>query len=348
MHEVAVLAPPGVVPFDLAAPCEVFGRTRLPDGRPAYGLKVCGFTRVVATHAFELKPPFDLSALADADTIVIPGIDDLDRPVPRELVQAIRDAAERGARIASICTGAFILAATGLLAGKRATTHWVAAAELARRHPAIDVDPAVLFVDHGNLLTSAGAAAGLDLCLHMVRSDYGAAVAADAARLSVMPLERDGGQAQFITHPPPPCAGESLAPVLEWIEENTRRELSLDQIARRAGMSRRTLSRRFREQTGTTPAQWVTQARIRRAQQLLESTDTSIEGVARAVGFASPSTFRARFQRIVGTSAQAYRRSFRGHYFETSRSRISATASTAYSDDSATGMTLKSEQPAST
>ncbi|MCG8590324.1 MAG: helix-turn-helix domain-containing protein [Proteobacteria bacterium] len=311
MHRVAIVALEGVVPFDLAVPCETFGRTLLADGSPAYEVKVCGLGGTVDTGIFELRPPFDLSPLEHADTIVLPGVADLDRPVPRELVLALRKAAERGARLASVCTGAFVLAATGLLAGRRATTHWLSAAELARRHPAIDVDPSVLFVDNGRLLTSAGAAAAMDLCLHLVRRDHGAAVAAATARIAVMPLVRDGGQAQFIVHPSAVDDGESLAPVLHWIEENAQRPLSLDVIARRAAMSRRTLSRRFREQTGTTPAQWVTQARIRRAQQLLETTAHPIERVADLVGFASASTFRAQFHNTLGTSPQAYRRSFR-------------------------------------
>ena len=194
------------------------------------------------TTDFEIRLRAGLEALERADTIIVPGIADIDAPVPRELVQALRAAAERGARLASICSGAFLLAATGLLAGKRATTHWLAAAELARRYPAIEVDPNVLFVDEGNLLTSAGATAGIDLCLHLVRRDFGAAVAANTARMAVVALEREGGQAQFIVHPPPPSDGESLAPLLAWIEQNLHRDLSLFALARRAAMSTRTLS----------------------------------------------------------------------------------------------------------
>jgi transcriptional regulator GlxA family with amidase domain len=193
----------------------------------------------------------------------------------------------------------------------RATTHWLAAAELARRNPSIDVDPDVLYVDNGQILTSAGAAAGLDLCLHMVRRDYGATVAADAARISVMPLERDGGQAQFIVHAPPAADGESLDPLLRWLEKNLDKELALDEIARRAAMSTRSLSRRFREQTGTTPARWVLALRVRRAQHLLETSGQPVERIAEAVGLGSTATLRDRFRRIVGTSPQAYRRAFR-------------------------------------
>jgi transcriptional regulator GlxA family with amidase domain len=213
--------------------------------------------------------------------------------------------------VASICSGAFVLAATGALDGLRATTHWRVAAELARRHPEIEVDAGVLYVDNGRVLTSAGAAAGLDLCLHLVRRDLGAEVAANVARDAVMPLERAGGQAQFIVHEPPTGDDSSLAPLLAWLEQNLRKELPLPAIARRAAMSTRTLSRRFREQVGTTPALWVTRARIRRAQRLLETTALSVEQVAAEVGFGSPAVLREHFGRIVGTNPLAYRRSFK-------------------------------------
>ena len=311
MHVVAVVVFDGVVPFDLSTPCEVFGRTRLADGSAAYRVKVCGVTPTVDAGNFEMRTRYGLASLARADTVIIPGVSDLNRPASPALVRAVRTAAARGARIASICSGTFALAATGLLDGLRATTHWLAAPELARRHPAIHVDPDVLYVDNGQILTSAGAAAGLDLCLHMVRLDHGAAVAADAARLSVMPLERAGGQAQFIAHPPPSADGGSLEPLLSWLDQNAHRELSIAVIARRAGMSTRTLARRFREQTGTTPAQWVIARRVHRAQQLLETSGHDIERVADEAGFGSTATFRAHFQRTVGTSPQAYRRAFR-------------------------------------
>jgi transcriptional regulator GlxA family with amidase domain len=312
MHEVVVVASQGVVAFDLTTPLEIFRGTRLANGSAPYRLRVCGGARTVQSADFEIRLREGLEALDGADTILIPGIGDLDRPVPRELVQALRGAAARGARLASICSGAFVLAATGLLAGRRATTHWLAAAELARRYPSIEVDPNVLFVDEGNLLTSAGATAGIDLCLHLVRRDFGAAVAAQAARMSVVALEREGGQAQFMVHPAPPSDGGSLAPLLEWMDLNPRRDLSLAALARRAAMSSRTLSRRFREQTGMTPAQFVILMRVRRAQQLLETTGHAVERVAGLVGFASAATLRVQFHRIVGTSPLAYRRAFRG------------------------------------
>lgn len=311
-HDVAVIALDGVNPFDLAIPCEIFGRVRLADGSAPYRVRVCGVTRTVDAGAFRVQTATDLRPLARARTIVVPGIADPARPLPAALVRALRKAHARGARIASICSGAFVLAAAGLLDGRRATTHWLAAAELARRYPSIDVDAKVLYVDTGQILTSAGAAAGLDLCLHLVRRDHGAAVAAEAARLAVMPLERAGGQAQFIVHAALTADGSSLEPLLHWLDAHHRENLPLARIARRAAMSSRTLSRRFREQTGTTPAQWLAGCRVRHAQRLLETSASSVERVAAAVGFGSTATFRDRFARRVGTSPQAYRWTFRG------------------------------------
>jgi transcriptional regulator GlxA family with amidase domain len=311
MHTVAVLALDKVVPFDLATPIEVFSRSRLPDGRPAYRVRICGATATVDAGAFTLQPPWGLDALAGADTIILPGCADPTARIPGEVLDALRQAAAGGTRIASICAGAFILAATGLLDGLRATTHWLCADLLVERYPAVDVDPDVLYVDNGQLLTSAGAAAGLDLCLHLIRRDHGSAVAAAAARLSVMPLEREGGQAQFIVHDRPPAPrGSALEPVLRWMQDNAAKDLTLDDIAARAGLSARTLNRHFREQTGTTPLQWLHRSRIRQAQYLLEATDHPIDRIATQVGFGSHTAFRERFKRIVGTSPLAYRAAF--------------------------------------
>ena len=313
MHTVAVLALDGVVAFDLSTPIEVFNRTRLPDGRAPYRVRICAPTEEIDAGAFVLRAPWGLDVLAEADTIILPGCSDPTAPVPVEVLDALRRAAGNGTRIASICAGAFILAATGLLDGRRATTHWIAAALLAARYSDVEVDPDVLYVDNGQFLTSAGAAAGLDLCLHMIRRDHGSAVAADAARLSVMPLERDGGQAQFIVHERPPTPnGSAVEPLLRWMEDNAQQELTLDDIATHAGMSTRTLNRRFREQTGTTPLQWLHRARIRHAQYLLETTTHSVDRIAVQVGFGSPTAFRDRFKRLVGTSPHAYRHAFQG------------------------------------
>ncbi len=311
MHTVAVLALDDVIPSDLAMPIDVFARTRLPGERAGYRVRVCAATDEVDAGAFSLRAPHGLDALADADTVVVPGVHDPSAPVREDVLRALRAAAAAGTRIASICVGTFVLARAGLLAGLRATTHWYAAGELAAAHPDIDVDPDVLYVDNGQILTSAGAAAGMDLCLHMIRRDYGSAVAADAARASVMPLEREGGQAQFIVSLPPASPrGRALEPLLAWLEENAARELTLDDIAAHAGLSSRTLLRRFREQTGTTPLQWLHRARVRRAQHLLETTAHPVERIAAQVGFGSPTAFRDRFKRVAGVSPQAYRRAF--------------------------------------
>lgn len=305
-HLVAVVAFDGVVLGDLATPCEVFGRAR--DG--GYVVRICSLAPVVASEHVTLKVPFRLGLLRRADTVIVPGVDDLDRVIPAALLRALRRAVDRGARVASICTGAFVLAATGALDGRRATTHWRGAAELARRHPLVHVDPGVLYVDEGRLLTSAGAAAGLDLCLHLVRRDLGAAAAAEVARAAVMPLERTGGQAQFIVPDPPAADDTSMTRLLEWLEQNLRKDLPLHVVARRAAMSTRTLSRRFREQVGATPAAWIAQRRVRRGQQLLETTALSIEQIAASVGFGSATVLREHFARVVGTSPLAYRRAF--------------------------------------
>ncbi|WP_262699750.1 MULTISPECIES: GlxA family transcriptional regulator [Streptomyces] len=311
MHTVVILALDQVIAFDLATPIEVFTRTRLPDGREPYRVRVCAPAPAVDAGVFALQAPYGLEALAGADTIVVPGRADPLLPLPDEVIEALRDAAGRGTRIASICSGAFIIAATGLLDGLRATTHWVGGALLAELHPKIQVDPDVLYVDNGQFLTSAGAAAGLDLCLHIIRRDHGSAVAADAARLSVMPLEREGGQAQFIVHDQPPVPRGSLfEPLLRWMEDNAGRDLTLNEIAAHVGMSTRTLNRRFREHTGTTPLQWLHRARIRQAQYLLEATTHPVERIASQVGFGSPTSFRDRFKRVVGTSPHSYRSAF--------------------------------------
>ncbi|MEE2056014.1 GlxA family transcriptional regulator [Rhodococcus artemisiae] len=312
MHTVAVLALDQVIPFDLSTPIEVFSRTRLPDGRSGYQVRVCAESDEIDAGAFTLRAPWGLEGFQDADTIIVPGVIDPTAPVSPTVRDALRSAAADGTRIASICSGTFPLAATGLLDGLRATTHWLAAGLLSDIHPNIDVDPNVLYVDNGQFLTSAGAAAGMDLCLHMIRRDYGSAVAADAARLSVMPLEREGGQAQFIVydHAPTP-QGSELETLLTWLRENLVRDLTLTDIAARAGTSTRTVIRRFRDQTGTTPLQWLHQARIRQAQHLLETTDHSVERIGGQVGFGSSTTFRDRFKLITGVSPQTYRRTFR-------------------------------------
>ncbi|MEV5510628.1 GlxA family transcriptional regulator [Streptomyces orinoci] len=312
---VAVLALDGVVPFDLSVPGQVFGTANQAAGRPRYEILVCAPGRSVTTSpeygAFRMRAPHGLDGLERAGTVVIPGHSGfLDPPSPAVLA-ALRRAAARGARLASVCVGAFTLAATGLLDGHRATTHWQYAGELARRHPDIEVDPAVLFIDHGALITSAGVAAGLDLCLHLVRRDLGADLAAATARRTVMPLQRDGGQAQYIEHPRPPAHPTALQPVLQWLERHLHRPLTLTEIAGQAGLSVRSLNRHFRAQTGTTPLQWLLRARIQRAQQLLETTELSVEQIADRAGFGSTAALRQHFTRHTGTSPHSYRTTFR-------------------------------------
>ncbi|MEU9170390.1 helix-turn-helix domain-containing protein [Streptomyces sp. NPDC048420] len=312
MHSVAILVLDDVVPFDMAAPMQAFDWTRLPDGRPAYRVRVCAESpEVRADGGFGLRIDQGLEILAEADTIIVPGCSPAAGPPSPRVLAALREAAAAGTRIASVCVGAFVLAEAGLLDGLRATTHWVAADELARNFPAVEVQPDVLYVDNGQILTSAGAAAALDMCLHMIRRDLGSAVAAHAARMSVMPLEREGGQAQFIVydHPPVP-RGSTLEPLLEWIGDNLAHEITLGEMAARSGMSERTFSRRFREQTGSTPLQWLLRARVRRAQYLLENTGHPVERVARQAGFGSPTAFRERFRKVVGTTPQSYRAAF--------------------------------------
>jgi transcriptional regulator GlxA family with amidase domain len=309
MHHVAVLALHDFVPFDLGIACEVFGRVSVASGAQAYDVKVCAHARTIRCRAFDMRVPHGLDALARADTVVVPGIENTTTPVPEPVLAALRSAWDRGARLASICSGAFVLAASGLLDGKRATTHWIGTAHLAKLYPKIIVEPDVLFVDEGRIITSAGASAGVDMCLHLIRRDHGQAVAARAARLAVAPLSRDGGQAQFIRYEAPQST-DSLAPVLEWMSANLNKEMDVDSLARRARTSPRTFARRFREQTGTTPLQWLLNARVRRAQELLETSRRPIDDIALRCGFDSPVTFRARFRKLVGLNPSAFRQRF--------------------------------------
>jgi len=309
MHQVAVLALHDFVPFDLGIACEVFGRVSVPSGAQAYEVRVCAQSRTIRSRAFDMRVPHGLDALGRADTIIVPGIENVTVATPEPVLAALRRAWDRGARVASICSGAFVLAAAGLLDGKRATTHWIGAANLAKSYPKIIVQPDVLFVDEGRIITSAGASAGLDMCLHLIRRDHGQAVAARAARLAVAPLSRDGGQSQFIRHEAPQSM-DSLAPVLEWMDANLSNTMDVVSLARRARTSPRTFARRFREQTGTTPLQWLLTARVRRAQELLETSRRSIDDIALRCGFDSPVTFRTRFRKLVGLNPTAFRQRF--------------------------------------
>ncbi|MGW4527134.1 GlxA family transcriptional regulator [Amycolatopsis sp. NPDC004378] len=311
MYTVVVLALDDVIAFDLATPVETLGRVRLPDGRPGYKIVVAGPEPVVDAGPVRLAVGAGLDETRRADLIVVPGRNDPSRPTPPDVGEALRAAVARGTRVASVCVGAFTLAEVGLLDGQRATTHWLATDHLARRYPAVRVDADALYTDNGQILTSAGASAGLDMCLHIVERDYGVAVAADAARLAVAPLQRTGGQGQYILRNRPTYQTATLEKALAWIEENAHRALTLADIAGAAGMSSRTLSRRFQAETGQSPIQWLTGVRIRHAQELLEITDHTVDRIAGQVGFPSPSNFRTQFAQTVGVNPGEYRRTFR-------------------------------------
>ena len=312
MHKIGVLALHGFVPSDLAIPCDVFSHARLADGACPYAVQVCGVARRVRSRLFDLHLEQGLAALEQADTIVVPGIEDIDRPVPPDVLKALQRARDSGVLIASICSGAFVLAQAGLLENRRATTHWLAADVFAVRYPTIDVDPDVLFVDEGQIITSAGATAGIDMCLHIIARHHGQAVAADSSRRAVAPLGREGGQRQFILRQDvlEPVASGSIAKTLEWIERQLDAPLTVDQMASHAGMSKRTFARRFVAETGTTPGQWLIEARTRHARFLLETTRLPVDEIAAQSGFADSSGLRDRFRRVLGVSPRHYRASF--------------------------------------
>jgi AraC family transcriptional activator FtrA len=302
-HAVAILALPHVVAFDLSIPAHVLGRR----GGGRYAVTVCATRagRVPTTTGYEVVAPAGLEAIAQADTVIVPGYEADDDPAPAAL-RALQDAHARGARIVSICTGAFALAAAGLLDGRRATTHWEWADRLAANHPRVKVDPDVLYVDEGDVLTSAGVAAGIDLCLHLVRSDHGAEVANAIARRMVVAAQRDGGQAQFVERAVPDD-GAGLAPTRAWMLERLDEALSVTAMAAHAGYSERSFMRRFRAETGQSPLRWLTQARVLEAQRLLERTDLPVETVASRCGFGTAATLRTHFARQTATTPTGYR-----------------------------------------
>lgn len=262
-----------------------------------------------------------LSTLDAAHTIVIPGWKRLDTAVPPAVLGALRRAHERGTRIVTICTGAFALAETGLLDGRRATTHWARAAELSARFPRVLVDPDILYIDHGDVATSAGAGAGIDLCLHLVRSDYGAAYATQVARYMVMPPHREGGQAQYAAELSVPRPQDSLAVLLDWVTDRLSESITVDDMAAHLQVSPRTLARRFADQLGTSPGQWLLAQRLNATRTLLEETDLSLDAIARRVGLASATNLRRRFQHALRTTPAAYRRAFRQASTPTARPR---------------------------
>jgi len=300
--------------FEFAVPCEVFGIDRADLVDPWYVLRLCAGEPgpLRTTGGLTVDTPYGLDEIVAADTVVVPACARATQLAPpADLLVALRAAHERGARIASICSGAYLLAAAGLLDGRRATTHWMNAADFAWRYPKVKVDPSVLYVDEGDVLTSAGTGASIDLCLHMVRLDHGAAVANEVARRMVVPPHRDGGQAQFAQ----PVVGydphSDLAPALEWARANLGERLTVDRLAAVAHMSPRTFARRFRDTLGVTPLTWLVQQRVRVAQELLETSDEPVERIAGRVGFGTAANLRQHFHRVTSVSPQTYRQVFR-------------------------------------
>ena len=310
---VAIVVCDGVTVFELGVACEVFGNSWSPMfGVPWYRSVVCGVMPgpVTVDAGFQLLAVHGAERIASADTVIVLPTIAAEGP-PAAIAEALRQAHARGARIVSLCTGAFAVAAAGLLDGRRATTHWTECRELARRYPKVTVDPGVLFVDDGDILTSAGSAAGIDLCLHVVRHDYGTEIATQLARQLVVPPQRDGGQAQYIDAPMPDLDSSSLfADTVSWLQEHMNEPVTVEDLAARSAMSPRTFARRFLASTGTTPYQWLLRQRVQLAQRLLEMSDLPIEVVAEQSGFSTAANLRKHFSRTVHTSPHAYRRTF--------------------------------------
>lgn len=312
-RRVVVLAYDGLCTFEFGVAVEVFGLARPEMGADWYQFAVAGLDEgpMRATGGVRILADGGLDLLAGAGTIIVPGWRGVDVPVPDGLIRALQVARGQGARILSICSGVFVLAAAGLLDGARATTHWRYARLLAQRFPAVEVDPGVLYVDNGQILTSAGSAAGIDLCLHLVRRDFGAAAANTVARRLVVPPHRDGGQAQFVERPMPrPGEGARLAPLLDRMRARLDQDQPAVALAREAGMSLRTFLRRFAEATGTTPGEWLLSERLRHACDLLEGGDAPVEQVAQACGFGTAATLRHHFRGRLGTTPTAFRARF--------------------------------------
>jgi transcriptional regulator GlxA family with amidase domain len=321
VHRVVALCLPGTVAFDLTAPAQTFSLALDPEGRPLYEFTTCSVdgrpvstTRGFELGGFEIGVHGDLTMLRRADTIVVPGYHGIFEAPPEAALKALRAAAGHGARILSVCTGSFALAAAGLLDGRRAATHWAFAEYLSKCYPAVVVDPDVLFVDEGAVLTSAGLSAGIDLSLHVIRADQGAACADQVARHMVAPPHRDGGQAQFFRGGEPaavePSADGSLEATRAWARERIAEPLTVAEMARHAGVSPRTFARRFRAETGTTPLQWLLSRRVLEARRLLEESDLPVEDVALRAGFGNAASLRDHFRRATATTPTAYRRTF--------------------------------------
>lgn len=315
-HRVAVLVRDGVLPLELGLVHQLFGQARSAGGAPLYEVVSCAVEpgRVATDADFTVTVAHGLDTVATAGTVIVPASHTLDEISPGDgpVPAALAAAARRGARVASICTGAFVLAAAGLLDGRRATTHWLSCDRFAAMFPSVRVDAAVLYADEGNVLTSAGEAAGIDLCLHLIRRDHGAAVAGDVARRTVVPPHRDGGQAQFIARPVPERRRASTGPARAWTLRHLDRPVTLADMAARASMSVRTFTRRFRQETGVSPQVWLTAQRVERARRLLEETDLPVDRIAERAGFGTAASLRQHLQAAVGVAPTAYRATFRG------------------------------------
>ncbi|HWX01499.1 GlxA family transcriptional regulator [Collimonas sp.] len=314
MHTVAVIAFEGISPFHLSVPCMVFGDDLARLGVPRYRLLICGVqTGLVPTMSgFNIEVEHDLSALQEADTVIVPAWRDPDEKPPELLLQAVRSAHARGARIVGLCLGAFVLAEAGLLDGRAASTHWVWSEDFARKYPKVKLDQKVLYVDDGDILTSAGTAAAIDCCLHLLRRDHGADVANRIARRMVVAPHRHGGQAQYIEQPLPASGGsDAMTVTLDWAIEHLEQPLCLDVLAERAAMSRRNFTRRFKLKTGTTVSQWLLNHRLASAQRLLETSDKAIDRIAELAGFGSTVSLRQHFSAAFAISPAAYRKQYR-------------------------------------
>lgn len=312
LRRVAALVLEPMAAFEYAVAAEVFGIDRTDDGVPPFEFITAGEEAgrpVAMTSGGAVVPTHTWQDAVDADLLVLPAGEIRDH-YPDALVEMIRDAHRRGAIVLTICSGAFLLAATGLLDGQRATTHWRYLETFRRRFPQIDVSMDVLYIDNGSLITGAGTSAGIDACLHLVRRELGAAVATRIARRMVVPPQRDGGQRQYVATPVPECTAESLQPVLTHVLENLHEPHSVASLARHAMVSERTFARRFVAETGTSPHQWLLQQRVLRARELLERSDASVERIANEVGFSSAALLRTHFLTVVGTSPQRYRQAF--------------------------------------
>lgn len=313
LKNVAVLAWDGVAPFELGVLCEAFGTDRSDEGLPVMDFALCGIEPgrpLQSSVGFPITPTHGLARAAEADLLAIVPTMSYDDHVPIQAIEAMQAAIERGARVMSVCSGAFALGAAGLLDGRECTTHWRFTDRLQRDFPLAKVVPEVLYVDSGQVITSAGSAAGLDAALHLWRLEYGAAAASKVARRMVVPPQRSGGQAQYIARPVPDCSAETLGPLLTWITEHLSEDLSVEALARREHMSPRTFARRFRAETGTTPHSWVTSQRVIAAEELLERTDHTVDWIAAEVGFGNAAALRHHFGRVRGVSPQDYRRTF--------------------------------------